>query len=66
MKFECEYTVTIKLKDVYMREGHSSDEIRDKIMMLSKENLKRYFNDTLYDPNKKVTFEETKTPDPFQ
>jgi hypothetical protein len=60
MKFECEYTVTIKLGDVYMREGHSSDEIRDKIMLLGKENLKRYFNNVLFDPNKKVIFEETK------
>jgi hypothetical protein len=60
MKFDCEYTVTIKLSDVYMREGHSSDELREKIMLLGKENLKRYFNNTLFDPDKKVIFEDTK------
>jgi hypothetical protein len=60
MKYECEYTVTIKLNDVYMREGHSSDELNDKIMLLGKENLKRYFNQVLFDPDKKVINEGTK------
>lgn len=60
MKFECEYTVTIKLNDVYMREGHSSDELREKIKLLGRENLKRFFNETLFDPDKKVIFEDTK------
>lgn len=60
MKFECEYTVTIKLDDVYMREEHSSDELRDKIMLLGKENLKRYFNGVLFDPSKKIINEDTK------
>jgi hypothetical protein len=60
MKYECEYTVTIKLDDVYMREGHSSDELNEKIMLLGKENLKRYFNQVLFDPNKKIIHEDTK------
>jgi hypothetical protein len=60
MKYECEYTVTIKLGDVKMKEGHSSDELRDKIMLLGKENIKKYFNNVLFDPDKKVIFEDTK------
>lgn len=60
MKFDCEYTITIKLDDVYMREGHSSDELREKITFLGKENLKKYFNNELFDPSKKIISEETK------
>jgi hypothetical protein len=43
-----------------MRENHSSDELNDKIMLLGKENLKRYFNEVLFDPSKKIINEGTK------
>jgi hypothetical protein len=58
MKFECEYTVTIKLDDVYMKEGHSSDELQEEIKLRGAENLKRYFNGVLFEPEKKIIFEE--------
>ena len=60
MKFECEYTITIKLGDVYIREEHSSDELRKEIEKMGRENLKKYFNGALFDPDKKVIFEDTK------
>ena len=59
MKFECEYTIKIKLSDLYMTEGHSSDELRDEITKRGRESLKKYFNGALFDPDKKVIFEET-------
>jgi len=59
MKFECEYTVTIKLSNLYMKEGHSSDELRDEIKKRGKESLKKYFNGALFDPDKKVIIEDT-------
>jgi hypothetical protein len=59
MKFECEYTIKIKLNDLYMVEGHSSDELRDEITKRGRENLKKYFNGVLFDPDKNVIFEDT-------
>jgi len=59
MKFDCEYTITIKLNDVYMRPGHSSDEFRDKIMYEGKKQIKQYLSGNLFDPEKKIIFEET-------
>jgi hypothetical protein len=60
MKFECEYTITIKLDNIYMPEGHSSDELRDVIKIRGRENLRKYFNGALFDPDKRVIFEDTK------
>jgi hypothetical protein len=42
-----------------MREGHSSDELRDEITKRGRESLKKYFNGALFDPDKKVIFEDT-------
>ena len=60
MKYECEYEIKIKLDDVDMREGHSSDELNEKITLLGRENLKRYFNGVLFDPGKKIVHEDVK------
>lgn len=59
MKFECEYTVKINLNDLYIKEEHSSDELREEIIKRGRESLKKYFNGALFDPDKKVIFEET-------
>jgi hypothetical protein len=59
MKFECEYTITIKLIDVYMNAGHSSDELRDKIMVEGKKQIRQYLSGNLFDPEKKIIFEDT-------
>jgi hypothetical protein len=60
MKFECEYTIKIKLNDLYIKEEHSSDELNEEIKHRGRESLKKYFNGALFDPDKKVIFEETK------
>lgn len=59
MKFECEYTVKIKLEKIYMPPGHSSDELREEITSRGRESLKKYFNGALFDPDKKIIFEDT-------
>lgn len=60
MIFEAEYTITIKINKLFMPPGHSSDELRDEIKNRGAEELKRYFNGVLFDPEKKIIFEETK------
>lgn len=60
MIFEAEYTITIKIDKLFMSPGHSSDELRDEIKLRGAEELKRYFNGVLFDPEKKIIFEETK------
>jgi hypothetical protein len=59
MKFDCEYTITIKLNDVYMHPGHSSDELKDKIMSEGKKQIKQYLSGNLFDPEKKIIFDDT-------
>ena len=60
MIFESEYTVTIKLEKIFMPPGHSSDELREEIISRGRESLKKYFNGALFDPDKKIIFEDTK------
>ena len=60
MIYEAEYTITIKINKLFMPPGHSSDELRDEIKHRGAEELRRYFNGVLFDPEKKVIFEETK------
>jgi hypothetical protein len=59
MKFDCEYTITIKLNDVYIHTEHSSDELRDKIMSQGKKQIMQYLSGNLFDPEKKIIFEDT-------
>lgn len=60
MIFEAEYTITIKIDKLFMPPGHSSDELRDEIKHRGAEELKRYFNGVLFDPEKRIIFEEIK------
>jgi hypothetical protein len=59
MKYECEYTITIKLSDVYMNPGHSSDELRDKVTLEGKKQIIKYLSGNLFDPEKKIIIEDT-------
>ena len=59
MIYEAEYTIKIKLDKLFMPPGHSSDELIEEIKLRGGENLKRYFNGVLFDPEKKIIFEET-------
>lgn len=58
MKYEAEYTVKIKLEEVSMRPDHTEDELTNKIIMLGKNSLKKFFNNELIDPDKKIICEE--------
>jgi len=59
MRYDCEYTITIKLTDVYMGDGHSSDELRDKITVEGRKQIRQYLLGNLFDPEKKIIFEDT-------
>ena len=58
MKYEAEYTIKIKLSDVSMRQEHKEEELKNKIIMLGRSSLKKYFNYELIDPDKKNIHEE--------
>ena len=60
MRFDTEYVVVIKMDNIYMPPGHSSDELREVIETRGRENLKKYFNNALFDPDKKIIFEDVK------
>jgi len=59
MRYDCEYTITIKLTDVYMGDGHSSGELRDKITVEGRKQIRQYLLGNLFDPEKKIIFEDT-------
>jgi hypothetical protein len=48
------------MDNIYMPPGHSSDELREVIETRGRENLKKYFNNALFDPDKKIIFEDIK------
>lgn len=58
MIYSVEYTVKIKLDKLFMPPGHSPEELEEEIKIRGRENLKRYFNDALFDPNSKITLEK--------
>ena len=60
MIFQAEYTITIKLDKIFMPPGHSSDELREEIETRGRDSLKKYFSGNLFDPDKKIIFEDTK------
>jgi hypothetical protein len=58
MKYCAEYTIKIKLDNITMRNEHTSKDVEDKVIMLGRQNLKKYFDNLLVDPDKKVVCEE--------
>lgn len=58
MKYEAEYTVKIKLEDVSMKKDHTEEELTSKVIMIGRNNLKKFFNNELIDPDKKIVCEE--------
>jgi hypothetical protein len=58
MKYEAEYTVKIKLEDVSMKKEHTEEEVTNKIIMIGRNSLKKFFNNELIDPDKKIICEE--------
>lgn len=60
MKFEAEYSITIKMDDIFMPKGYTEEEMKMVIEQRGRDNLKKYFNHALFDPDKKIIFEEIK------
>jgi len=53
MKFECEYSLTVKL-EVFMPKEHSSTELEDRIKEEGQKKLRYYLSGYLLDPNKQI------------
>jgi hypothetical protein len=60
MKLQAEYTITIKLDNVYMPPNSSEEETKEWIQTLGMDNLRKYFNGMIFDPDKKIIKEEIK------
>jgi hypothetical protein len=58
MKYIAEYTIKIKLEDVSMKKEHTEEEVTNKIIMIGRNSLKKFFNNELIDPDKKIICEE--------
>jgi hypothetical protein len=58
MKYQAEYTVKIKLDDVTTRPDATEQDIQEKVTILGRKNLKKFFEGNLLDPDKKVVCEE--------
>jgi hypothetical protein len=58
MKYEAEYTVKIKLEDVTMRPDSTEQDLQEKITLLGRNNLKKFFEGILLDPDKRIICEE--------
>lgn len=62
MKFEasnCQYIIKIKLTDIYTTEDEYPQEVKDKIIEKGRKQLREYFLGNLFDPEKKIIFEDT-------
>lgn len=60
MKFEVEYSITIKMDDIFMPPGFTDEEMKMVVEQRGRDNLKKYFNGALFDPDKKIIFEDIK------
>jgi hypothetical protein len=58
MKYEAEYTVKIKLEDITMRPDTTEQDLQEKITLLGRNNLKKFFEGVLLDPDKRIICEE--------
>jgi hypothetical protein len=58
MKYEAEYTVKIKLEDITMRPDSTEQDLQEKITLLGRNNIKKFFEGVLLDPDKRIICEE--------
>ena len=58
MKYEAEYTVKIKLEDITMRPDSTEQDLQEKITLLGRNNIKKFFEGILLDPDKRIICEE--------
>ena len=58
MKYEAEYTVKIKLEEITTRPDSTEQDLQEKIILLGRKNLKKFFEGALLDPDKRIICEE--------
>jgi hypothetical protein len=58
MKYQAEYTIKIKLEDITTRPDSTENDLEEKIKLLGRKNLKKFFEGSLLDPDKRVICEE--------
>lgn len=58
MKYEAEYTVKIKLEEITMRPDSTEQDLQEKITLLGRNNIKKFFEGILLDPDKRIICEE--------
>jgi hypothetical protein len=58
MKYEAEYTVKIKLEEITTRPDSTDQDLQEKITLLGRNNLKKFFEGVLLDPDKRIICEE--------
>lgn len=58
MRYDCEYTITIKLNNIDMPKGHTEEQLKERIVAEGKMGLRTYLSGYLFDPDKKIIFED--------
>ena len=58
MKYQAEYTIKIKLDDITTRQDATESDIEDKVKILGRQNIKKFFEGILLDPDKRIICEE--------
>lgn len=60
MRYNCEYTITIKLENLDMPKEHTEEQLKKKISEEGKRGINFYLSGYLFDPEKKIIFDEIK------
>ena len=60
-KYKGEYTITFKINDLSMPEDHTNEELESKVKEIGRESVMAYLSKSLFDPQKKVIFENIKS-----
>jgi len=58
MKIEADFTITIKLFDVFMSNDSSDEEIKEMVTQEGEKRLRYYLSGYLLDPEKKIINKE--------
>lgn len=58
MKIEADFTITIKLSDVFMSNDSSDEEIKERVTLEGEKRLRYYLSGYLLDPEQKIINKE--------
>jgi hypothetical protein len=58
-----EYTVKVRISDVMITSDETEREVKEKIKKIGQENLKKWINGVIYDPEGLVFIEDIKITD---